>query len=418
MATGTDSAADLVIDATDLIVLPGGVDTHVHLMDPGDTSREDFPAGTSAAAARGVTTIVEHTHGHPVTSVDVLTEKRAHLADRSNVDFALAAHTWPDKLDRIGDLSRAGVAFFKIFTCTTHGVPGLDAGNLVSALTAMSEVGAPALIHCEDETITAVAERVLRNAGRDDNGLLVEWRNRDAELAATAAAASLAALTGVTATIAHVSSPDVAAVITDARRRGADVVAEACPQYFTLRESEVEEHGALRKFTPPARIRDDAEEAAMWDLVRDGTYAHFSTDHAPSTMEQKSAGGIWEAPFGLPGLDTTFPFLIDAALRDRITLSDVARLYAAAPAARYGLAPRKGGLDVGSDADFVLVDPSTTWTVRAADVLSKAGWSPYEGRRFRGTAVATYLRGEEIAAGGTVHDQRRGRFVPGGGVEH
>jgi dihydroorotase (multifunctional complex type) len=416
-AVGSDlPSAEHTIDATDLLVLPGGVDTHVHLMDPGDTSREDFPSGTAAAAARGVTTIIEHTHGHPIREVADLVEKRAHLTGRSNVDFVLAAHTWPDKIQHIDDLWRAGVGFFKIFTCTTHGVPGLDAANLLAALRAISDAGASTLIHCEDETITEVAERALKESGRSDNGILLEWRNREAELAATAATASLVAVTGAHATIAHVSSPAVANVVSDARNRGADIVAEACPQYFTLHEDEVLEYGALRKFTPPARIRDDAEEAAMWDLIREGTYSHFATDHAPSTMDQKLAGDIWEAPFGLPGLDTTFPFLIDAALSGKITMSDVARLYSETPAKRYGLHPRKGHLGAGADADFVLVDPTGSWQVDPGYIWSKARWSPYAGRIFKGRAIATYLGGEEIAREGTAHEQKTGTWVAGPGA--
>ena len=410
------SDADRTIDATDLLVFPGGVDTHVHLMDPGDTSREDFPSGTAAAAARGVTTVIEHTHGHPIREVSDLVEKRDHLAGRSNVDFALAAHTWPDKIRHIDDLWRAGVGFFKIFTCTTHGVPGLDAANLISALRAISETGASTLIHCEDESITDAAERALKESGRSDNGILVEWRNREAELAATAATASLVAVTGAHATIAHVSSPAVAAVVADARKRGGDIAAEACPQYFTLRETEVLGHGALRKFTPPARIRTDDEEAAMWELARDGTYSHFSSDHAPSTMEQKLNGDIWDAPFGLPGLDTTFPFLIDAALTGNVSMSDVARLYCETPAWRYGLYPHKGHLGVGADADFVLIDPAGSWQVEPGDIWSKARWSPFTGSVFNGRAIATYLGGEEIARDGTAHEQRTGGWVPGPGA--
>ena len=416
-AVGQDlPSAERTIDATDLLVLPGGVDTHVHLMDPGDTSREDFPSGTAAAAARGVTTIIEHTHGHPIREVTDLVEKRAHLDGRSNVDFALAAHTWPDKIEHIGDLWRAGVGFFKIFTCTTHGVPGLDAANLLAALRAIADAGASTLIHCEDETICDVAERALKESGRSDNGILLEWRNREAELAATAATASLVAVTGAHATIAHVSSPAVANVVADARNRGADLVAEACPQYFTLNEDEVLEFGALRKFTPPARIRNEADESAMWDLIREGTYSHFSTDHAPSTMDQKLGGDIWEAPFGLPGLDTTFPFLIDAALAGKISMSDVARLYSTTPAQRYGLYPRKGHMGVGADADFVLVDPAGSWQVDPGDIWSKARWSPYAGRIFQGRAVATYLGGEEIARDGTAHEQTSGSWVAGPGA--
>ncbi len=404
------------IDATDLLIFPGGVDTHVHLMEPGDLSREDYPSGTAAAAARGVTTIIEHTHGHPIREVEDLHEKKSHLVGRSNVDYALAAHTWPDRVDQIADLWRAGAAFFKIFTCSTHGVPGLDPANLLAALTAISDAGAAALIHCEDESITAVAERALKESGRTDNGILLEWRSREAELAATAAAASLVAVTGARATIAHVSSPAVAAVITDAQARGGHLAAEACPQYLLLREDEVHSCGTLRKFTPPARARSDADEDAMWELVRNGTYSHFSTDHAPSTMEQKQSGDIWSAPFGLPGLDTTFPVLVDAALRGKIDLSDVARLYSETPAKRYGLFPRKGHLGVGADGDFVLIDPRAIWGVDESSLLSKAGWSPYDGRVLQGRAVATYLGGEEIARDGVAHQLRTGSFIDGAGA--
>ena len=408
---------DRRIDATDLLVFPGGVDTHVHQMEPGDLSREDFPSGTAAAAARGVTTIIEHTHGHPIREVGDLHDKKAHLVGRSNVDYALAAHTWPDRVDQIAGLWRSGVAFFKIFTCSTHGVPGLDPANLLAALRAISDVEAVTLIHCEDDSITAMAEKALKESGRTDNGILLEWRNREAELAATAATASLVAVTGARATIAHVSSPAVAAVVTDAQNRGGNLAAEACPQYLLLREDEVHDCGTLRKFTPPARARSDEDEEAMWELVRNGTYSHFSTDHAPSTMAQKLDGDIWSAPFGLPGLDTTFPVLIDAALSGKIELSDVARLYSETPAKRYGLHPLKGHLGVGADADFVLVDPKASWNIESGDLLSKAGWSPYSGRTLRGQAVATYLRGEEIARDGQTHQLRSGAFVAGAGLQ-
>ncbi|MGA7272987.1 MAG: dihydroorotase family protein, partial [Acidimicrobiia bacterium] len=159
-----------VVDATGLLVLPGMVDTHVHLMDPGPTDREDFPTGTSAAAARGVTTVVEHTHAHPIRSVSEFDDKRHYLQERSNVDYGLAAHVWPDHIGDITELAAAGISFFKIFTCTTHGVPGLDPFQLREALIAIAGAGIGCLIHNEDESLTTSTERRLREEGRSDPG--------------------------------------------------------------------------------------------------------------------------------------------------------------------------------------------------------------------------------------------------------
>jgi dihydroorotase (multifunctional complex type) len=397
------------VDASGLLVMPGMVDAHVHLMDPADTSREDFPAGTAAAARSGVTTVVEHTHARPVVSAADLAEKRSYLAGRSRVDFALGAHAWPDQLDEIEGVWRAGAAFVKVFTCTTHGVPGFDAAHLWRMLASAARCGAVCLVHAEDESLTASAEADLRAAGRDDGGVIPAWRNREAELTALALTALHARLAGAQVVAAHVSS-------TQALETADGLLAETCPQYLTLLEDEARELGALRKFTPPARARDTAELDAMWSALADGQIAYVASDHAPSTLEQKRAGSIWDVHFGLPGIDTTLAVLLDGARAGRISYQRVVDVYAETPARLYGLSPAKGRLEPGADADVVLVDPEERWTVRDEDVLSKAGWSPFAGKTFVGRAVRTYLRGTLAATGGEVAaEPGSGRFLRGAG---
>lgn len=393
------------VDADGLLVFPGMVDAHVHFMDPADTSREDFLTGTAAAARAGVTTVVEHTHARPVVGAADLDEKVDYLASRARVDYALGAHAWPDRLDEIGGVWNAGVAFVKVFTCTTHGVPGFTPPLLRELFERTAALDALCLLHCEDELLTRSAEEALRGAGREGNDIVPAWRNREAELTAVSAASILATAAGARAVVAHVSSP---AALEQAR----GLAIESCPQYLCLFEREVLERGPFRKFTPPARARSAGELDAMWVALADGRIDYISSDHAPSTREQKLAGSIWDVHFGLPGIDTTLSVLLDGAHHGRISYERVAEAYSEAPARLYGLWPAKGRLAPGADADIILVDPEERWTVAATDIHSKAGWSPFEERTLVGRTVETYSRGvPAMRAGEVVAEPGHGQFV-------
>lgn len=389
--------------------MPGMVDAHVHFMDPGDPSREDFPTGTAAAVRAGVTSVIEHTHAAPVISAKDLTEKVDYLRTRARVDFGLGAHAWPDRLEEIPGVWLAGVAFVKAFTCATHGVPGFDAAHLHSLFLEIKRANAVCLVHCEDESLTSEAERALHSVGRDDGSVIPTWRNPEAELTALATARVLAKATGARVVAAHVSQ--IAAL-----EVAQGLAVETCPQYLTLRADEVLEYGAFRKFTPPARARSTADLDSMWEAVRDGAIDYVSSDHAPSTVEQKRAGSIWDVHFGLPGVDTTLPILLNGAHEGLISYERLVSLYSEMPARTYGLWPDKGRLEPSADADLVLVDPSKTWTISDEEIFSKAGWSPFSGRQITGRAVRTYVRGVLAAIDGeVVAEPGSGRFLPGSG---
>jgi dihydroorotase (multifunctional complex type) len=415
----TDERQDAreTVDAAGLHLLPGAIDGHVHFQDPGDTTREDFITGSAAAAVGGVTMVIEHTHSHPVRDPAILREKVHHLRDRSFIDFGLAAHAWPGELDRIRPLWAAGVTFFKLFTCTTHGVPGFDAAQLHRAFRELATIGGLCLVHCEDEAETGQNERELREAGRVDPAVLVEWRTREAEQIATNTMAFLARVSGVRAIAAHVSHPSAIDLLQRERAAGAHLWLETCPQYLHLREDEVLDKGGFRKFTPPARIRTEADANQMWERVAHGPITHISTDHAPATRAQKTQGSIWDVHFGLPGVETTVNLLLNGVVEGRLSLERVVELVAESPARLYGLYPRKGSLQVGADADVVLVDLAAERVLEDATVISKAGWTPYAGRRIRGRPVATYSRGRLVARDGRpVGEPGWGRFIPGPGA--
>ena len=363
-----------------------------------------------------MTTVVEHTHGWPVTTAARLEEKRDHLRGRSHVDFGLAAHVWPDGLENLPPLWRAGAAYFKAFTCATHGVPAVAADRLLELAESVGALGAVCLVHCEDDLMTAANERRLREAMRTDGGIVPEWRSREAELVAVGTVAVIARMRDARLVIAHASNADVLDVVALEQGRGSPLRAESCPQYLHLREDEVLTEGAFRKFTPPARIRSLDDEQAMWSAFRDGRVHVLSSDHAPATREQKQAGTIWEVHFGLPGIDTTLALMLDAALAGRVALERVVDAYATAPAQQYGLA-RKGRLEPGFDADMALVDPDGGWEISDDTVVSRAGWTPYAGRRVRGRVALTVLRGRVVAQEGElVQPAPHGRFLPGAGA--
>ena len=407
------------IDAAGLVVLPGGVDPHVHFMDPGLTEREDFPTGTGAAAVGGVTTVVEHHRSLPfVLDADILRDKASYLSSRSRIDFALFGGGHPDNVDELLPMWKAGAAVFKVFTCNLHGVPAVLPGRMLTLFREVASFDGLCLVHAEDEFVAAENEEVLRAAGRKDPRVIPEWRSKEAEQVAVNTVALLARLSGCRTIIAHASHPPICDLVDREKQLGARLMVESCPQYFYLTEDEIERWGPFHKFTPPARTAADRD--GMWERLEEGDIDMVCSDHAPSTRAQKETGkdDIWEAPFGVPGVETVLEMMLTGVVEGKLSLERLVAARSEAPAKAYRLWPRKGHLDEGADADIVLVDLHAERVLRDDDVAAKVGWTPYAGRKVHGKVVRAYVRGRLVAEDGSpVVEPGWGRFIPGPGYE-
>ena len=393
-----------VLDAKGLYVLPGGVDAHIHMMDPGFTEREDFMTGTRAAARGGVTTIIElPNQARPlVFTARGIEEKKRYLSDRSVVDFGLMGGLSLEHKDDLKEMWEAGAVGFKGFTISRPDEQVLLPGPMAEIFETLVTFNGVALIHAEEDSILKYNERKLKAAGRKDFRSVTEWRSREAESLAVRQVVDVAEATGARATVAHVSMPELLEYIWLAKGRGVRVYAETCPHYFSLTEEDLAKNGPFHKFTPP--MRSSRESEGIWESLRAGKVDMVNSDHVPFPIQEKEKGleDIWEAPFGIPGVETTTRLLLDGASRGLISINQVARLRSENAAAIYGLHHRKGFVEVGYDADLIFVDLEKEAVLEDKDVVSKCKWTPYRGRKIRGDIVLTMVRGKVVMRDGEV----------------
>lgn len=404
------------INATGKHLLPGGVDPHVHMMDPGNTDREDFPTGTAAAAAGGITTVGEHHRTDPtVLTAEILTDKRDYLADRARVDFGLLAGGHPDNVDSIEALEAEGTLAYKSFTCEVHGVPALKSADMHAVYEEIERVGGISMVHPEDELMLNANEERIRASGRTNGSVIPEWRSKEAEQIAVSTTLQIAKQTGVPFWFAHLSHPELVDQVNRYKQMGVEVYAESCPHYFYLTREDVEEDAPYTMFTPPARTESDRDE--LWDRLAAGEIDMINADHAPSTKEQKATGedNVFEAPFGIPGVETVLPLMLNGVSEGKVSLERIVEVFASNPAKILDLYPRKGSLQVGADADVTVVDLDYERTLRDEDIVAKCGWTPFDGMTITGDVDTTIVRGTPVYQDGdVVGDPGHGEFVQRG----
>lgn len=405
------SAAHL-LDCSGKLIFPGGVDAHVHAH---GHREEGIGNATRAAAAGGVTTVLEHPIDvpEPATTAAHIKRKVEAFTGEAYVDFGLyAAVTRDSSLEDIAGCARAGIVGYKIFMDSSVAVmPPPNDAQLLAAFQQIATTGLVVGVHAENDSIVQAAIRRLRGEGRSDPLAHCESRPPVSETEAVARAIELAAASGVHLHFFHLSLPRSFDLVAHAREAGLPVTGEVCPHYLLLSSQHMDDLGARGKINPP--LRDEALRKVLWDYFGRGEISMVASDHAPHLLSVKQAADIFDNPSGAPGVQTMFPMLFGKAVAaGHIAPPRLAQICCTYPARRFGLYPRKGALRVGADADLTVIDPQMRWTVTDDDMLSSAQWTPFAGEEICGSVVATIVRGEIVYRdGGIATAPGHGAFV-------
>ena len=399
--------ADRTVDLGDLPLLPGLVDSHVHVNEPGRTEWEGFATATRAALAGGVTTICDMPlNSSPVTTtVNALRTKIAAAAGQCAVDVAFWGGAVPGNLSEFAGLLDAGVVGFKCFLIDS-GIPDfppLSREEFRSAMRALAEPGAPMVVHAEDPS------QVTTPSGPSYDAFVAS-RPPVAERRAIETVISAAAFSGGRAHIVHLAAGECAALISSAKAAGIALSAETCPHYLFFAAEEVAPGHTEFKCCPPVRYAVNRE--ALWRALGDGAIDAVVSDHSPCTPSLKGLpdGDFRTAWGGISSLQLGLSVVWSVARRRGFSLADVSRWMSVFPASLAGL-PTKGRIAVGCDADLVAFDPDASWEVRAAELLHKQPVTPYDGRTLTGRVTRVWLGGAEV----TPDDPPCGRLLARGG---
>jgi dihydropyrimidinase len=408
-----------VLDATGLLLLPGIVDPHTHLLLDTGTARtaDDFESGSLSAAAGGVTTFLDFA---PQLAgqrfAQALQSRLALIEGRSHIDYAIhlnIAHLpagWERDLEGLVD---AGVTSAKIYTTYRGTIFYADDWTWYRLMERSGEAGFLVQVHAENDAIVEGMAQQLVDEGKRSLKYHAQARPGVAEAEAVGRGLLFSRATGSPVYFVHLSTPLAVDLISEARRGGVQAIAETCPHYLVLDDSRYDQPDAARYvMTPP--LRDRESQAQLWDRLSRGAIQSIGSDHCGFSLSQRAGvDDFREISPGIPGVETSLLLMHTfGVLPQRISRSDLVRLLCTNPAKIFGLWPQKGDLQPGSDADIVLFDPRPERVLSAAELHSRAGFSPYEGLTVTGKVHTTICRGRVIYQDGVMVGRPGfGRFV-------
>jgi len=349
------------LDCSGLLILPAMIDVHVHFRDFNQAYKETWQTGSRAAAKGGVGTVLEMPNTDPPTVTLEMVRRKRELAARSLVDFGLYGGLTEENIELIPDLAREVTAFKLYLGETTGDLMVRDPQAIKDILKAMTATGKVLAVHAQHSS---------------------------SEAHDLAEAIDLAAKYNVKLHLAHVTTREGVLVIEEAKG-DVDLTAETCPHYLLFTKGDLAREGPKLLVNPP--LAGEEDRGLLWEALQEGLIDILASDHAPHTLEEKFSDA---PPAGLPGVETALPLMLDAMSRGKLSLAQLVRAFAEAPAQRFGL--RKGRIEVGYPADLVIIDPEHRGEVRREGLATKCGWSPYEGMDLKGWPILTIVRGEPV----------------------
>ncbi len=386
--------SDTVIDAEGKVLMPGLIDGHAHLHDPKMLDHEDFTTGSRAAAAGGVTTVIDMPLTSQVDLVKTVEEKISQGESMSIIDFSFYAGMMnSENVPIVPLMIEKGIAGFKAFTCEPYET---NAGVIVRLLSEVSEHGGHITVHSENQGI-------LDEFGRDLEG---DWdapvshalsRPNIAESLAVRQVVGIAHQTGGHLHVAHITTREGISEVERGKLKGVTVTTEVCPHHLVFQRDEMNMLGPKSKVNPP--LRSKVDRAALWSALLRGTIDMAVSDHAPCPIEKKEAGNgdIREAWAGADGIQMILRVLLSEGInKGRLSFSRLLDVTSRRPAKIFGLYPKKGILQIGSDADFVIVDITREERITSDMMFSKCGWTLYEGMEMKGVPTMTFVRGTRV----------------------
>ncbi len=407
-----------IVDAGDAVVMAGVVDTHVHVNEPGRSEWEGYATATRAAAAGGVTTLVDMPLNSipPTTTPDGFDQKRAAASGQCVVDVGFWGGVVPGNADALAPLASAGVLGFKCFLVHS-GVdefPHVVESDLRPAMARLADIGRPLLVHAEVPEPIARAEAAqagLDEAAHRRFSTFLASRPAEAEDRAIEMMIRLARDTGAAVHIVHHASAGALAMIERARDEGLPLTAETCPHYLHFCAEDIPDGATQFKCTPPIRSADNREK--LWGALGAGVLDMVVSDHSPCSPDLKrmDAGSFRDAWGGIASLQLGLPVMWTEARTRGIDVPTLSAWMSAAPARLAGLGTRKGAIARGMDADLVVWNPDATFTVAAAGLQHRHAVTPYDGETLYGVVERTFCRGREVYDGSAVADDPRGELI-------